>query len=356
MAKKICFLLPNLNAGGAERVVTILAESLSQKGFSVDIVLLLNNIVKYQTADNINIIKLNTEKLGNIQRIKILRNYLKGEKNKFEKMYVLSFQPWCLNFLLCAAFGLNIKIVATERNNPYRNGSNLYRRIKYSIPFILSDACVFQTFDAQKYYLFLKSKKCFVIPNPIRSFNNKRNQNTSPNSIVSFCRLHPQKNLIMAIDSIGEIKKAFPNVCLKIYGEGSIKTELEEYANKRGLKENVQFCGLSNNVPQIMANASLFLSTSDYEGISNSMLEAMSIGMPIVCTDCPIGGAKMMLQNGAGELVPVNDYQRCASKIIELFNKPSQMIMMGNKAFEESKKFSIIEISKRWLSVINHLG
>lgn len=355
MAKKICFLLPNLDAGGAERVVTILAESLSQKGFSVDIVLLLNNIVKYQIPNNINTIKLNTENLGHFQRIKHLRKYLKNEKKQFENMFVLSFQPWSLNFLLCAAIGLNIKIVATERNNPYRNGSNLYQRIKHSIPFVLSDACVFQTFDAKEYYLFLKQKKCFIIPNPIRSVCYKWNQNTSPSSIVSFCRLHPQKNLTMAIDCIGEIKKTFSNVCLKIYGNGPIKDELENYAKKRGLKENVQFCGLSNEVPQIMANASLFLSTSNYEGISNSMLEAMSVGMPIVCTDCPIGGAKMMLQNGAGELVPVNDYRRCASKIIELFNNPDQMIKMGNKAVDESKKFSIIEISNRWISVINSL-
>lgn len=356
MKSKICFFLPNLNAGGAERVVTILADSFAQKGFSVDIVLLLNNEVKYDVAPAVNVVKLNTEKLSKLKRCLVLRKCLRSVKKDFDCVYAISFQPWCLNFLLCAAVGLRLHIVATERNNPYRNGSNLYRRIKYSLPFLLSDACVFQTPDARDYYLFLRSRKCFVIPNPIRSSDYKWEKYISPDAMVCFCRLHPQKNLKMAIDCVGEVKKTFPNACLKVYGDGSIKDEMVRYAAEKGLSENVLFCGLCSDVLQIMAKSSLFLSTSDYEGISNSMLEAMSVGMPIVCTDCPIGGAKMMLNDGAGVLVPTRDSRYCASKIIELFNNPDKMAAMGSQAYEKSKKYSIVEIVKLWSTVIDGLG
>ena len=71
---------------------------------------------------------------------------------------------------------------------------------------------------------------------------------------------------------------------------------MEKYAKELNISDNVKFMGQKANVQTYIVNASVFVSSSDFEGMSNSMLEAMAIGLPVVCTDCPIGGARMVIK------------------------------------------------------------
>ena len=350
---KIVFVLPNLSSGGAERVVTILSKGLIDKNITVDILLLQDDLVHYSVPDGVNVVCLNTKGMSRFQRFRTIRKYLKTIKK--DKPILVPFQDSCLKNVLLAKIGLKIPVVATERNNPFRKGITRWAKFKATLPLKFSNFAVFQTPDARRYYSGLKDKKCKVIANPITNVNVRWQGNVEPDKLISVCRLHSQKNLPMLMDAIEIVKKTYNNVNVKIYGEGELRESLEQKIKDKDLVDNISLCGRTDAVHQKMAESSIYLCSSNFEGISNSMLEAMSIGMPIISTDCPIGGAKMMLENGAGILTPVGDAQQFAKEIIRLFENKELACELAQKALERSRLYSEPSIIEEWIKVFNAL-
>ena len=353
---KVIFALPNMSSGGAERVVSILANNMSRKNISVEIWLYYGFSLHYPLDSSVRIAFLDLSNLSTVNRISAIHNRLRDEKKTKERIVFVPFLSAILKVSVIANLGIGIPLVACERNNPYIHGSKLHQRLWAQIPFLRADHCVFQTPDARAYYSLVSDNKCSVITNPIPKSSYSWNGSASPQKLISVCRLHRQKNLPMTIDVIDRLKDVFPDIHLDIYGDGDLKESLEAEILKRGLSKHVALKGLTKEVPLRLANSSVFISTSDYEGISNSMLEAMSVGMPIVCTDCPIGGARLMLRGGAGVLTPIRDVNLFVSEVENLLNNPEQAIKLGQKAKEVSLQYSAERITQMWLSVFDRLS
>src|SRR5699024_3518718 len=125
------------------------------------------------------------------------------------------------------------------------------------------------------------------LPTWIKSFENK--------TIITACRLIELKNIPMLIEAFEDLRKVLPGYKLKVFGEGPLKNELIESVRSLGLSEEITFPGFTTSIYNEMSKASLFVISSNYEGTSNSMLEAMAIGVPVISTDSPIGGARMFI-------------------------------------------------------------
>lgn len=349
---KVLFVLPDLGSGGAERVVSILASEFIKKGIDVSVLMLFGTNIHYEMPKQTCIKSLDLLQYSLFKRIGILRTCLINATRGVDKCSVFVMQDSCLKYVLAASFGLSIKVISSERNNPFIKGVSFFRRLKASIPYLLSDFTVFQTSEARSYYTFLSDKRCMIIPNPISVSNMHWEGGVTPEKLVSVCRLHKQKNLPMTLDVIESVKREFPNVHLNIYGVGELRDSIEELIALKGLKKNVTLCGATSNVIGVLSKSSIFISTSDFEGISNSMLEAMSIGMPIICTDCPIGGARMMLQNNAGILSPIQDSDSFSQKLLFLLKNEVFARELAQNAFKKSLDFTPEMIAKRWLSIV----
>lgn len=352
---KIIFLLPSLTAGGAERVVSILSKEFLSQGLSVEIALMYDNIVHYEIPPAVTVTALNTSSYSKLNRIKKIIHYLRSAK-KNDKITVIPFQDNCLKYALIASAFVNVPVIATERNNPYIKGNGFWARFKAAIPFMFSKQCVFQTVEARKYYNLLPDKKCSVIINPITLVEQKWKKNLSESDMIMVCRLHKQKNIPMLIDAMSIIIDKFPNAKVSIYGAGSLLGDLEQYAKEKQMNTCVLFKGITNNIHEKLSESSIFLLTSDYEGMSNAMLEAMSVGMPLICTDCPIGGANYMLKDGSGILTLVGNAEFFAKSVINLLEHPQTMLMLGEKAYNKARQFSPTNIAKQWLSILNKTG
>ena len=141
-----------------------------------------------------------------------------------------------------------------------------------------------------------------------------------------------------------------------LYGRGVDEGDVKEWCGILGLEKKVRFMGLTTNPMQDISNASIFLITSDYEGISNSLLEAMAVGLPCVSTDSSPGGARMLIKDHVnGLLVPVGDVEAIAKALCEFAEDPVLASKCGKNAKNVIRRFDANTIIDMWESYVTYI-
>lgn len=332
---KLVFILPDLGAGGAERVVTILGREMVQRGILVDILLFLSNRVQYDVPEGVRVVKLNTYSLSKQKKVEQLQLYFKEQCNQHKELIAVPFHDSCLKYALAASFGQNVRVIACERNDPYQKGKNGLCRLRALLPYLLAKRCVFQTQDAMDYYGRWVKKKSRIIMNPLILPEQIVWQGQQSKQIVAVGRLQTQKNHNLLIDAFAQVHSALPEYTLNIYGEGALRSSLQKKIDDLGLHNAVNLCGFEKNVHQRLVEAALFILSSDYEGMSNALMEALAIGVPTISTDHPIGGARVLIKDSInGLLTPVGDMQAMADAMMKLLREPE----LAQRLSEESQK------------------
>lgn len=349
---KVVFILPNLGAGGAERVVTILSKMLAGEGIAVDIVMLFSNDVRYQIPENVQLVSLNTGDMTLPERVKCLREYLIWQKREHKKVIEIPFQHNCLKYALLSAAGLGIRVIACERNDPYQKGTSRKARLAANIPYLLADRCVFQTPDARDYYFPPVRSKGKVIENPLVLPEELVWQGQNSRRIVSVGRLEPQKNQKMLIDAFSAFHQMHPEYELDIYGEGFLREELQQQIDSLGLHEAVFLRGYSSEIHKNLSQANMFVLSSDYEGMSNALMEAIAIGVPVVTTDHPIGGARMLIQDQVnGLMTPVGDSAALCAAMDRLVRQPDFAGTLGRNGIRIRERLEAGNIARQWMTL-----
>lgn len=351
---KVAFILPNLGAGGAERVVTILSRAMALRGISVDVVLLLTNKVQYQVPEGVRLVKLNTCECSARERIKRVRAYFRQERKRFNKMVAIPFQDNCLKYALVASVGLRIPVIACERNDPYQKGRSGLARFKAIVPYAMARRCVFQTPDAREYYRWIVKKKSRVIVNPLMLPESLTWHGYNSKCIMSVGRLDPQKNQKILIEAFARIHEQYPDYTLEIYGEGALRCQLQEQIDGLGLHDAAILRGFSSDIHDKLTQCAMFVLPSDYEGMSNALMEALAIGVPTVTTDHPIGGAKMLIDNEvSGLLTPVGDAQALYDAMERLLREPSLALTLSENSRCVRQMLQVDAVVQQWLDMIN---
>ena len=356
--KKIVFVIETLSGGGAERVTAALANELCKDSETeIHIIVYLRDVNKEYFIDD----RVILHEIGNmtggtkvkriLRRISAIRNKIK----EIDPYSVVSLgSPIIINPLVAALIGLKYPLILSERNDPGQFPKTKLRRVLRFLCYTYSDGLVFQTNEAKEYFPKFIQKKGVVICNPITNKLPESYKGRREPHIVNFCRLTSQKNLDLLIDAFSDICDELDEYSLHIYGEGEEKSRLQDKIQAMGLSDRVILHGYSNNIHETINNASLFVSSSDYEGISNSMLEAIALGIPSICTDCPAGGAREIIDQGInGILVPVNDRLAMANAMKMILNDTSLATDISNEGVKLREKLSVREIAVKWNDAIN---
>ena len=357
--KKILFYINSINYGGAERVLVNLANTFSNNDYDVVLVTSFEGEKEYVLDEKVNRkILEKTQKSQyfikkNAIRISRLRKILKNEKPDI----VISFMAEANFRSIIATRFLGIKTLISVRNDPNREYGNKLFEIMARILFPMASGCVFQTEDAQKWFYKKVQKKSRIILNQVNEiFYETEEFNGVREGIVSVGRLEAQKNYDLLIDAFSEIIKNNPNEQLLIYGEGNLKGRLIEKCKKLNVENNVHFMGAVSEIQERIKGAKMFVLASNYEGLPNVVMEAMTLGLPIVCTDCPCGGPKMLIQNNeSGILVRINDKNdmvQAMNKIL-LDKEFSKRISLNAK--REANKFKPYIIFNQWKDYVEEL-
>lgn len=352
---EIVFIVESLGLGGAERVVTVLSKSLLYYFNKVSIITFYKKEKEYELDKAVKRVNLNIpiSKIGKlIFGVERLFSYMKEHKNA---VYI-SFDIFPNIISLMVNVMLKRKLIVSERNAPLEaqisNSSKMLRKVLYP-----KGRCfVFQTQEAKECYSKKIQSNGYVIGNPVKENITLREADKVINEIVAIGRLEKQKNYPLLLEAFEQFLEYEPDYKLCIYGEGSLRKELENSIKRKELDKKVFLCGSRNDVHDMVKNAKLYIMTSNYEGMPNALMEAMAMGFPVIATDCPCGGPRALIQNGInGILVPVGNREELVSNMLYLCRNYSVREQMAEKAKEIKEQYSRNQIVKQWVRCINKL-
>ena len=356
--KRIVFVIETLFGGGAERVTAALAnEFCKDSNNQIHIITYLRNESKEYFVDS----RVVRHEIGNvigrnqIQRIHKRISRIRSIIKEINPYCVISLgSPVIVNPLVAALIGLKCPLILSERNDPRRFPVSKFQRFSRILCYAYSDGIVFQTCEAKEYFPRAIQKKGVVICNPITNNLPDPYRGERDYRIVNFCRLTSQKNLDLLIEAFSDICEELSQYSLHIYGDGDEWERLNTKILTMGLSSKVFLHGYTSNIYEKIGKASVFVSSSDYEGISNSMLEAIALGIPSICTDCPVGGARETIENGVnGFLVPVGNRKKLAETMKRVLTDETLARSISFEGLKLRETISIDVISKKWIEAIN---
>ena len=355
--KHITIVTRSMFGGGAERVIAELAKYISKKNIKCTIITIDDEEVFYDIPSQVEIyaigIKSKNKIIDKILKYKEVRRYTKVLKSDI----VLSLPEDIGIYVIPAMLGTGIPVVVSERNNPWvmpwKKESRIMRKIFY--PF--AQGFIFQTEYAKNFFPKNIRKKGIILPNPL-----DLNRIPEPwdgkccKQVIGAGRLDSQKNFPLLIRAFSKFNKIHPEYTLIIYGEGQLKEELEELADSCIPKNNYRFPGKTPNLLEKMREGAMFVLTSDYEGMPNVLIEAMSLGMPVISTDCPSGGPAEMIEDGKnGLLVTVGDIDELNEAMCKIANSKTFSIKIGEEAKKIKEILDSNIVADQWIKYLQEI-
>ncbi len=232
---------------------------------------------------------------------------------------------------------------------PIDGAMNCLKKVFYQ----RANAGFFQTEEICDFYHFLSNIKKYVISNPILKTLPKPYDGARKNKIVNFCRIEKPKNLELLIEAFKMFNEYHSEYHLYIIGDGSEKPALQAKVSNYNLNACVHFLPFDSDVHNGIIDFAMYVSTSNREGISNSMIEAMAIGLPTICTDCHGGGAKATIVDGEnGLLVPMNDKKALCEAMRRIVETAGLSDLLSKNASKISDTNSINKIGDKWFDAV----
>ncbi len=346
---KIVFVIPDMPGGGTERVVALLANEYSRRGREVGVLLFAGQTTVYPLDKDVEVVSVGGPSGGSVRnrisRIRRMRAYYCRNSD----CEIWAFSVMGAVFSVVAALGMHHFMLVSERNDPNRYEHPRIRNFFYRF----ADVIVCQTQEAILCFPKKIREKAQVIPNPIDIGNAKSYTGSREKKVVAVGRLEPQKNHALLLRAFARFLKQHSDYILEIYGRGGQQKALEALADELGISAKVFFCGFSDQVREKIRKAAMFVLSSDYEGISNSMLEAMAIGVPVIATDCPIGGSRTYIKDGInGILVPVGEAEPLAEAMNRLAEDERLREQISAQAVQLREELTVERVAQRFLECV----
>lgn len=335
--KTLLFYISNISKGGAQRVITTLSNHFSEQ---YQVILLTTTVGEgtYPLSPNITLLSLDLV-AEDIQANKLTKNLKRNIRLKqiiqtYQPSVIITFLEREILRVLYLKPQISVPVIISFRNDPNVDYSSWLQRFAIMRLIKRADGIVFQTPDAKQFFTGHYSSKDTIIPNPIHpNFLKERNGGPRDTRIVTVGKLFPQKNHALLIRSFAQIASEFPEHTLEIYGEGELRNSLQRLIDSLGLQTRIFLKGVRNDIEKVLEQAALFVLSSDYEGVSNALMEAMALGLPVISTDCPCGGSAMLIRHGVnGLLVPVGDEGALVESMRSMVKDPVYAEMLGAEA------------------------
>ncbi len=361
---RLALVIHALSGGGAERVLTHMANHWSRHGQQVTLVTLAAAETDvYQVSDSVERVGLDvmgqshgplSAIKNNFRRARALRLALLAAQPDF----VISFTDQMNVLTLLATLGLRLRVIICDRvdprHHPLGRAWSLLRQTLYRRCF----AAVVQTVAIRDVVQpLVAGRPVYVIPNAVapevRPDTPQANQAaedraTSPRRLVAMGRLVPQKGFDLLIAAFAQLATRHTEWRLDVFGEGPQRDALQQQIRQLDLAGRIHLPGWTDDPASEFARADLFVLSSRYEGFPNVVLDAMACGIPVVSFDCPTGPAEIIRHQIDGLLVEPQDVDALAGALDELMASDRTRQEYAGRAAEVTNRFSEATFHARW--------
>jgi glycosyltransferase involved in cell wall biosynthesis len=350
------FVQSGLGAGGAEKIVNLLARHRLGRGDEVFVLCFDGSRPSYFTYPPD--VRLEAPEVSDFDRRSPVRlwKYLRWLRKRMRELrptVVVSFLMRTNVLVLLAGSGLGIPSVISERNNPFRQKANPVWLPTWRVLSRRAAAIVMQTPQALQTLPAGLRSSAVVIGNPCSVPEGARRSPDLGRRIVAVGRLEHQKGFDLLLQAFSRIGSGARNATLTIYGEGPEREALVKLAHSLGIADLVRLPGLTAAPGTWIEAADVFVLSSRFEGFPNVLVEAMAVGMPSIAFDCPWGPSTIIEDGVNGLLVPAGDVQSMASGLERLIADRELRTKLSTAAIGIADRFSPSMVLDQWDAVID---
>ena len=352
---KIAFIISSLGSGGAERVLSLMANYWAQKNYRIIIITLGNSRPFFPLADGIQIEPLSLLKnsfsvfdaiANNIERIKVIAKRL----IKIDPDIVISFMTQTNVISTIACRIINKPIVIAERISYDFLASRGWASLR-KLVYRFSTALVVQTrYDQQKYHRLANP---FVINNPLNLRKVIPNNNKEEKNILAVGRLNRQKGFDRLIKAFSHLDPK--DWKLTIIGEGGERENLETLIKDLSLEDYISMPGTTETIENWYQKSPIFVLSSRMEGFPNVLCEAMAYGCACVSFDCIAGPNEIISDKIDGYLVKNGDIHALSARINLLINNAEERRRIGKAAMKIRDRLNIDSIMAQWDNILEKI-
>jgi glycosyltransferase involved in cell wall biosynthesis len=351
---KICIISPSLKIGGIERALTTLAEEFHAIGHEIYFIACLKDKHFYVLPKTIKIFEPNfkrsTAEINKLVFYPRLLYYLRQNVNSIKPDKVLVFGDWFSSVALLALYGTKYPVYISDRTIPdYKFSFPIPQLKKWLYP--KSAGFIAQTKRAKHHKLtfFGSDLRIEVIPNSLPIFTKQENIVIKKEQKLIFVgRFAWEKDPEILIRAMQDVTVMYPNWRLEMAGSGPLLDKMEKIVNELGLQDKILFLGNVSDVASLYQSASLLVLPSVVEGFPNTLIEAMSFGLPTICfADIPY--EDIVENNVNGLVVNKRIPEDLARTIAMLIEKENLRKKIGHNASQSVEKFNTTQIAQKIL-------
>lgn len=358
----LLLVIYSLSCGGAERVLSSLANAWAERGYKVSVATMDHSSPFYPLASSVRVFPLNvasesgggtTSIAANIRRLVALRRCIR----RVNPNLVVSFMTQTNVLSILAARDCRVPVVVCEHTDPRHQRMNLPWSALRIATYPFADAVTFLTSNVLRRWELWLAGKAQLMPNPV-SVDASAQPVTPKHSrnLIAAGRLIELKGFDMLIEAFGAVAARHEDWGLTILGEGHMRSQLERQIEEAGLIGRVQLPGRVSNPHAWFAQSDLFVLSSRYEGLPCALCEAMACGTPAISFDCESGPADVIRDGIDGVLVPPGNVGALADALDHLMTDTQARERLGSRAVEVRQRFGMQQVLERWDRLFGALG
>lgn len=359
---KVTLVIYAMGLGGAERVMSIVANYWATHDWDVTLLTLVDRSrPPFYTLDS----RIKLQQLGiagdsanpiaairNIwYRVKVLRKAIAASQPDV----VISFMNTASVLTLLACWKLNIPVIVSKRIYPALSEATKVWRLLMKWLYPYADLIVVLTQSALKFYPADRGYRAMVVPNPvIVPLDEVPTEKLLPTpTLIAVGRLDSQKGFDLLLQAFSQIQAKYPDWHLTILGDGPSKSALAELRSQLQLTDRVHFPGKVTNVQAHLRQSDIFVMSSRCEGFPNALCEAMACGLPVISTDCLSGPADIITNGVDGILVTAEDIDALAHGLDLLMSDPAKRKQLAQAAPQVLERFALDRVMGIWGEAID---
>lgn len=352
--KKIAFYIGSLRKGGAERVFVNLADYFHREGYEVVMVTQYRFGEEYELPDGVGRI------LSDIGEEEVTRSRLRNFFRRLNKLHAIWKEQEADLVLSCigknnfmavvSTGGTGTKAVVSVVGEAAEEYPTRLMRMLADFLFPRAAGVILQTERSRAFFGKGVGARAVVLPNSLNpAFIRPRYEGERDREIVSVGRMDKNKNHEMQLRAFAALPSDCSDYTLTIYGDGELRSSIEGLAEELGIADRVRLPGVVPDIAARIGRASLFLLTSYSEGVSNALIEALALGLPVIATDVPSGGTQELMTDGVnGLIIPAGDQTALEEAMKKLLGDPAYADRLGREAAKIQERLAPERVNALW--------